>query len=183
MWSLRRSLEDNQDSYLVQSFVGETRVLGVVVNNTDTPMADNDEMEVEGEESEEEVGGTLEEVVLPWLEPTTSTLAVSNVVGDNFLQVTEAQVRLVNSVGDLLASVQPESPITIAAVNEAGQVVVALRGGKVVYMSVAETSLAELGSKQMEREVSCLNIHPFADSADIKKAGSCLLYTSPSPRD
>jgi DNA damage-binding protein 1 len=34
MWSLRQSFDDVQDTYLVQSFVGETRVLGVVMNNS-----------------------------------------------------------------------------------------------------------------------------------------------------
>ena len=38
MWSVRKSFGDKQDAYLVQSFVGETRVLGVSTSEDDDAM-------------------------------------------------------------------------------------------------------------------------------------------------
>ena len=54
MWSLRRSFKDKSDSYLVQSFVGETRVLGVV--SASAMDEDEDGSEGEGEDEREDDG-------------------------------------------------------------------------------------------------------------------------------
>ena len=174
MWSLRQSFEDSSDAYLVQSFVGETRVLGVVPasmeeddDEGDVAMkTDEDESEKKesgdyDEEEDEEVGGTLEEVVLPGLESNASTLYVANIVGNLFLQITDTQLRLASSDGDILDVV--ELPMTVATANEFGQVLVACHGGKVVYYQVEKQKLKEIGSKQMDREVSCLDVHPFRE--------------------
>ncbi|CAJ1931101.1 unnamed protein product [Cylindrotheca closterium] len=157
MWSLREKFADTQDAYLVQSYVGETRVLGVTsVGAEDDAMSEDG-----GMEAEEDVGGTLEEVFLPGLESSASTLFVTNVVGNLFLQITETQLRLVNEGGTVLDTMEPDSQITVATANEGGQVAVALRGGKVLYIEVIEQKFHEKASKKMDREVSCLDINPF----------------------
>lgn len=172
MWSLRKNYEDSQDSYLVQSFVGETRVLGVTAVDMmeDSQTGGANAMEEDGEEGadEEEVGGTLEEVVLPGLESNASTLHVSNIAGNLILQITETHLRLINPEGRLLDSAEPESPMTVATSNEAGQVLVALRGGKILFFEIENGKLQQVASKQMDREVSCLDVHPFSsDEVDL----------------
>jgi DNA damage-binding protein 1 len=173
MWSLRQSFDDDQDTYLVQSFVGETRVLGVVNNNNNnnsnassSSMEDDDGgdpmQQDNNDDEDEEVGGSLEEVVLPGLESQASTLFVTNVVGNVFLQITETQLRLASADGVVLDTHTPPDVITVAAANEAGQIVVALRGGNVLYFCVSQEKLQWRASKQMDREVSCLNVHPYS---------------------
>ncbi|KAL3932751.1 MAG: hypothetical protein SGBAC_010704 [Bacillariaceae sp.] len=161
MWSLREKFEDTQDAYLVQSYVGETRVLGVTSVGVEDDAVMSEDGGGEEMEPEEEVGGTLEEVFLPGLESSASTLFVTNVVGNLFLQITETQLRLANEGGAVLDTMEPESQITVATANEAGQIAVALRGGKVLYFEVSEQKFHEKASKKMDREVSCLDINPF----------------------
>lgn len=170
MWSLRKNFEDTQDTYLVQSFVGETRVLGVTaaVDTMDESQTEAMEHDEQGEEEEEEVGGTLEEVVLPGMESNASTLYIANVVGNAILQITETQLRLISTSGTLLDSMEPESPMTVATSNEAGQILVALRGGKILFLEIDQGKLQQIGSKQMDREVSCLDVHAFfSDDSDL----------------
>ena len=205
MWSLRQSFDDTQDAFLVQSFVGETRVLGVSTgepssrSGEDDPSSlmenesksnllkagddgtapmeqEDDEVMGEDDEDEEEVGGTLEEVVLPGLESNASTLYVSNVVGDLFLQITESQLRLASNTGELLDTwsppredeeedaFSPSALITVATANEAGQIAIALRGGMIMYFHIRDQKLKEVHSKRMDREVSCINLNPFTSS-------------------
>jgi DNA damage-binding protein 1 len=156
MWSIRKSCHDKDDAYLVQSFVGETRVLGVVAV-TDEAMHDSDD---------DEVGGTLEEVELPGLISSTASLYVGNVQeNDRLLQITEAEVRLFSMQGDLLDSCP--GPFTVATANEAGQIAVAMHGGKVIYYCVGSDKINRVGEKLMDREVSCLDIHAFARSQSM----------------
>jgi DNA damage-binding protein 1 len=182
MWSLRQSFDDAQDSYLVQSFVGETRVLGVTavdatMDDAQTTPEGGDESMLHGdaeEEEEEEVGGTLEEVHLPGLESNASTLYVTNVIGNLFLQITETQFRLASSSGELMDILEPEHPMTVAAANEAGQIVVAMRGGKLLYCDIQDGKIIQKATKQMDREVSCLNVHPFTEDVSKKATKSTL---------
>ena len=182
MWSLRRNFTDTQDTYLVQSFVGETRVLGVAsssstVLNSAEGMEDSQEdeaMEEDEKEEEDEVGGTLEEVFLPGLESTSSTLFIANVVGNFILQITETQVRVMDAGGALLDSYSSQSQMTVATANEAGQILIAIEGGKVIHLEIKAGKLQEIGSKQMDREVSCLDIHAFSvdNDGDLMQDGA-----------
>lgn len=180
MWALRKEFSDTQDTYLVQSFVGETRVLGVVSassaesGNDRTDDSQTDAMDADDgpEDNDEDVGATLEEVVLPGLESTSSTLFISNVVGNLILQVTENCVRVIDVMGTLLDSYSSASPITVATANQAGQILIAIEGGKIVHLEIQGGKLQEIGSKHMGREVSCLDIHSFsAEDADLMNDG------------
>jgi len=53
MWNVRKSFQDNDDAFLIQSYVGETRILGVV---------QEDENGEEISEDDAETGATLAEV-------------------------------------------------------------------------------------------------------------------------
>jgi len=161
MWSIRSSYSDTHHAYLVQSFVGETRVLGVA-----GPSLGGDDAMQDGSDNEEsEEGGTLEEVMLLGLESSASTLYVGNVeAGNRLLQITESQIRLfAATTGHLIDSW--DGPITVAAANEAGQIAVAMRGGKVIHFCVEGDKVKQISEKQMAREVSCLDLHPFAVSS------------------
>ena len=168
MWSVKKSWNDKEDAYLVQSFVGETRVLGV--------SADGDGME---DEEESEAGGTLEEVVLAGLDSTASSLYVGNVqVGDSILQITESEIRLMSASSmEVTATWSPTAEvaadaqsITVAAANDAGQIVIALRGGLLLYLRVKDASKIELLTKStLESEVGCIDLNPLV-SADEESA-------------
>jgi DNA damage-binding protein 1 len=159
MWSLRHDFDDAHHTYLVQSYVGQTRVLGV------TSSSGEDDVQMEGadDEDDEEVGGTLEEAVLPGLESNESTLYVGNVVGNLYVQITEQKLRLSTPAGDVLDTwTHPEgSNITVGVGNESGQIAIALRGGIVVYFEIQDNKLIKCQEKQMDKEVSCMNINPF----------------------
>jgi len=174
MWNLRGSYEEDKDKYLVQSFVGQTRVLGVISNEDEDAEMDTGEEKMNDDEEddyEDEVGGTLAEVLLPGIESDSSTLHINNIVGNFFLQVTENQIRLATPEGEILDTVYPEINITVAAGNEAGQTVVALTGGKVLFFEVEGKKLVQRASKQMDREVSCLNINPFLPREEMMDTG------------
>ena len=171
MWSIRKGWSETEDSYLVQSFVGDTRVLGVA---TAEPSDDEDE----------DTGGTLEEVVLSGLDSASSSLFVGNVqVGDTIVQITESEVRVLEAstlqccetwipqVDDLLQD--QGRNITVASANEAGQIVLALRGGLVLYLRMktddaGTVKLEVIHKRQLGREVSCLNLNPFSNSAAME---------------
>ena len=163
MWSLRQDFDDTHHTYLVQSYVGQTRVLGVSSSSGDEDVA----MKGTEDEEEEDVGGTLEEVLLPGLESNESTLFVGNVVGNLMVQITEQQLRLSNQAGKLLDTwTHPNGlNITVGVGNEAGQVAVALRGGLVISFDIQDGKFSKADEKQMDKEVSCLNLNPFTPTS------------------
>jgi DNA damage-binding protein 1 len=211
MWNLRRKFEDIDDSFLVQSFVRETRVLGVQSIKDVAEMEDNEdggggaageeksEMELEEDEGEEEYGeggGALAEVTIPGFNSSKSTLFAGNLTVGKFdllLQVVEDGVRLIDS--ETLAFVAQWSPlddsdeeedepmgfITVASANESGQIVVALRGGVLVYLLVQGEAPSSSSSSSsptirrvrrvtLDREISCVDLNPFGSSSS---SGEC----------
>ncbi len=140
----RLKVSENEDQYLVQSFVGETRVLGVV---------------------EREEGATLEEVWLAGLDSQSSSLYVGNVTGGAWIQITESAVRLCTAEA-VLDTWVAEKPITVATANPAGQIAVALQGGLLQYLVVGDDSkLKVMTSKSLEKDVSCLTLDPLTSDA------------------
>jgi DNA damage-binding protein 1 len=137
MWNVKGTNGTGVDAYLVQSFVSETRVLGVM-------------------------GDGLEEVLLPGLDATCSSLFVGNVGRSALiLQVTPREVRLFDPDQGTIWDTHP-ADITVASGNTC-QVATALRGGKVLVFTVdmANQKLVLVGEKQMDREISCIDLHPF----------------------
>ncbi len=196
MWSLRRGFDEQDDTFLVQSFVRETRILGVQ-SSKDLEMDGSTDMD---DDEEEEEGGALAEVTIGGFNSSKSTLFAGNVsVGgaDLLVQVVEDGVRVVDSATlELVTDWSPfrggdeesddDEPmgfITVASSNESGQIVVALRGGTLVYLVVeiknSKASIRKVKSVTLEREISCIDLRPFEstsssgnDSMDIDGSGS-----------
>ncbi|OQR96245.1 DNA damage-binding protein [Achlya hypogyna] len=149
MWALRPSLAAEQDAYLVQSFVSETRVLGFAtdaMNDGDVELA---ELEIQG------------------LSPA-KTLLCRNVVGDFWLQVTEHEARLITCVTKTVATVwTAPARITVAAANPS-QLVLAMAGGVLVYFEVAAGQLSLVAETRMPHEIACLDVSPLASPGDAK---------------
>jgi len=191
MWSLRRRYDDVDDSFLVQSFVRETRILGVQSSTE----GDDDEMEEDNNDSEEEESGALAEVTIDGFNSSKSTLFAGNILVGKFdllLQVVEDGVRLVDS--ETLALISQWSPfstdeegsdddeddspmgfITVASANESGQVIVALRGGALVYLSIegggesSKPSIRRVRKVTLDREISCIDLNPFGSTSSSTK--------------
>jgi len=68
------------------------------------------------------------------------------------------------------------SSITVASANEAGQIVVALRGGTLIYLSVVAVQddggggsgvkIVRTGQTKLDREISCMDLNPFETRGD-----------------
>ena len=145
MWNLRANFNDTLDTYLVQSYLGETRILGFGG----------------GEDGEEE--GELEEVVFPGLDADVSTLFCSNTVS-GVVQVTKRGIRLIESTTwNMIHEWKAEDNfITVAGGNESGQIVAALSGGVVVSLEVNQNGIYEIGRRKMDQEVSCIDLNPLS---------------------
>ena len=148
LWSLRDNFASTHDTYLVQAFVGETRIFKISEENLD-------ETEIHGFDDE------------------AQTLHCANMHGSVVLQVTANVARLVDiAAGKEVSKWQPDADgrITVAA-SSATQVLLALTGGVLVYLEAdAAGALKEVARKTMAHEISCLAIDPLApapqDSAD-----------------
>lgn len=171
MWSLRRKFSDDDDMFLVQSFVRETRILGVQSSGS------GDEME-DGEGG----GAALAEVTIPGFDSSKSTLFAGNMMVGRFdlmLQVVHDGIRVVDSKSlELISEWSPFSVsdddsdadeplglITVASANESGQIVVALHGGILIYFLVegggSSPTLCKVKRTTLDREISCIDLNPF----------------------
>eukprot|EP00281_Chroomonas_sp_CCMP1168_P025534 CAMPEP_0206228886 /NCGR_PEP_ID=MMETSP0047_2-20121206/9404_1 /ASSEMBLY_ACC=CAM_ASM_000192 /TAXON_ID=195065 /ORGANISM="Chroomonas mesostigmatica_cf, Strain CCMP1168" /LENGTH=1100 /DNA_ID=CAMNT_0053652151 /DNA_START=70 /DNA_END=3372 /DNA_ORIENTATION=+ len=138
LWNLRDSYESEFDKFLVQSFIGETRVLEI---------------------ADEELG----ETEMDGFEHAAQTIWCGNVKGDCLVQVTEKSVRLVSA--SMKSLVQEWSPggtdrVTLAAGN-VEQVVVATGSRALVYLEVKDGKIVEVARTTCSQEISCLNVHPL----------------------
>lgn len=181
MWNVRKSFYDNDDAFLIQSYVGETRILGVV------------EEEESGEDSEDggEAGATLAEVSISGFDETKTSLFAGNIMGDPssdrtvIIQVTESEIRLISLIGSkcLASWSSPEGgAITIASANEAGQVVIVTRGGNLVYLEVKGTGqsfqIDVIMNKELGQEISCIDLSPFDSKTSSEKSAMDVEFSS-----
>eukprot|EP00984_Skeletonema_dohrnii_P033571 scaffold30518_cov61-Skeletonema_dohrnii-CCMP3373.AAC.1 len=183
MWSLRRGFDEQDDTFLVQSFVRETRILGVQSSKVLEMDDSQDDMD---DDDEEEEGGALAEVTIGGFNSSKSTLFAGNVsVGgaDLLVQVVDDSVRVVDSAtlemvtdwspfrsgDDESDEDEPMGFITVASSNQSGQIVVALRGGTLVYLLVenknSKPTIRKVKSVTLEREISCIDLRPFESTS------------------
>lgn len=162
MWNVRKSFHDVDDAFLIQSYVGETRILGVV--------ADDDDVEDASDGS-----ATLEEVDITGFDSSRTTLFAGNVFVDSesdlslMIQITEGEIRLISLMAlQCLVTWRPENNglITVASANESGQIAVVLRGGKLVYLQIEQDDVAyfkinRFGYSDLGQEISCIDLNPF----------------------
>ncbi|TDH74292.1 uncharacterized protein CCR75_001185 [Bremia lactucae] len=140
MWALRESFAAEHDTYLLQSYVREVRILGI---------GPHDEMQ------EYEIPAFL----------NVKTLLCRNMLGDVWLQVTELEVRLIHCTSFAVESTWTppvDSRITIAAANPT-QLVVAISGGVLVYLVVDNARIIEQTNVTMAYEIACIDVTPLQD--------------------
>ena len=152
MWSLRAGSGDMgaggdaHDKYLLVTFVSDTRVLAI---NEDDEL---EETEIAGLDSEEQ------------------TLLCANAAGDQILQVTPKEVRLIDATSQVLVeSWKPETQMSeedstsqrITAATCTGRwLLVALSQGQLVYIELETSKLVVKSRATMPSEISCVDIGP-----------------------
>ena len=180
MWSVRKMAWDVDDAFLIQSYVGETRILGVSVEQEGEK--EEEDVSLDEEASEEGGDGSLEEVEIVGMDSARSTIYAGNVALNSnensslIIQVTQVQIRLLDlSSQECVHIWNPSSlgehgSITIASANEAGQIMVALRGGILLYLRivVADSGFAIqfTSRKELDREISCIDLNPMNDELE-----------------
>ncbi|GMH41385.1 hypothetical protein BSKO_09295 [Bryopsis sp. KO-2023] len=145
LWSLKKSISDEFDTFLVLSFVNETRILAV-----------NEEDEVE-------------EATIDGFDGEAQTLHSSNLIGSHMLQVTSSQVLVVSSMDlALKGSWQPADGYSInVASSSPSQVFLAGGQGGCVYLKIRENGEVDVaGTCKMESEVSCVDITPIGSDTN-----------------
>ncbi|KAL9676917.1 hypothetical protein QQ045_005139 [Rhodiola kirilowii] len=160
MWSLRSSTDDTFDTFLVVSFISETRVLA---------------MNMEDELEETEIEGFCSEI---------QTLFCQNAVHDQLVQVTASSVRLVSSVTRELQNewLAPSGYSINVATANATQVLVATGGGHLVYLEIGDGILKEMKHAQLEYDISCLDINPIGENPNSSQIAAVGMWTDISVR-
>ncbi|KAK3419095.1 hypothetical protein EUGRSUZ_H04822 [Eucalyptus grandis] len=160
MWSLRSSIDDTYDTFLVVSFISETRILA---------------MNLEDELEETEIEGFCSQV---------QTLFCHDAVHNQLVQVTSSSVRLVSSMTRELRN-EWHSPqgysINVATAN-ATQVLLATGGGNLVYLEIGDGILKEIKHVQLEYEISCLDINPIGENLHYSQLAAVGMWTDISIR-
>ncbi|KAG2276307.1 hypothetical protein Bca52824_058862 [Brassica carinata] len=155
MWSLKSSVDEAFDTFLVVSFISETRILA---------------MNLEDELEETEIEGFLSQV---------QTLFCHDAVYNQLVQVTSNSVRLVSSTTRELRD-EWHAPagftVNVATAN-ASQVLLATGGGHLVYLEIGDGKLTEVQHTVLEYEVSCLDINPISDNPNYSQLASVGMWT------
>ncbi|KAH7654344.1 DNA damage-binding protein 1 [Dioscorea alata] len=160
LWSLRCSTSDVYDTFLVVSFINETRVLA---------------MNMEDELEETEIEGFYAQA---------QTLFCQNAINDQLVQVTSGSVRLVSSTSrELLDEWHAPSTFSVnVATANASQVLLATGGGHLVYLEIGVGKLSEVKHLQLEYEISCLDINPIGENSSYSTLAAVGMWTDISVR-
>ncbi|WJX53394.1 DNA damage-binding protein 1a [Trifolium repens] len=160
MWSLRSSTDDPFDTFLVVSFISETRILA---------------MNLEDELEETEIEGFSSQV---------QTLFCHDAVHNQLVQVTSNSVRLVSSTTrELLNEWNAPSDYSVnVATANATQVLLATGGGHLVYLEIGDGIVQEVKHAQLEYEISCLDINPIGDNPNQSHLAAVGMWTDISVR-
>ncbi|XP_065020291.1 DNA damage-binding protein 1-like [Musa acuminata AAA Group] len=160
LWSLRSSTNDPYDTFLVVSFINETRVLA---------------MNMDDELEESEIEGFCAEA---------QTLFCQNAIHDQLVQVTANSVRLVSSTTrELLHEWNAPSGYSVnVATANASQVLLATGSGHLVYLEIGNGKLAEVKHVQLDYEISCLDINPSGENPNYSTLAAVGMWTDISVR-
>ncbi|TYH85796.1 hypothetical protein ES332_D02G293700v1 [Gossypium tomentosum] len=160
MWSLRSSTDDPFDTFLVVSFISETRILA---------------MNLEDELEETEIEGFNSQV---------QTLFCHDAVYNQLVQVTSSSVRLVSSTSRELRNEwhAPSGYSVNVATANATQVLLATGGGHLVYLEIGDGTLTEVKHAQLEYEISCLDINPIGENSNYSHLAAVGMWTDISVR-
>ncbi|KAF9666475.1 hypothetical protein SADUNF_Sadunf16G0233100 [Salix dunnii] len=178
MWSLRSLTDDPFDTFLVVSFISETRILA---------------MNIEDELEETEIEGFCSQV---------QTLFCHCAVFNQLVQVTSSSVRLVNSTTRELRQ-EWNAPsgfsINVATANATQvcfmhfpnywsmtipitHVLLATGGGHLVYLEIGDGTLTQAKHAQLECEISCLDINPIGENPSCSQLAAVGMWTDISVR-
>ncbi|XP_076940007.1 DNA damage-binding protein 1-like [Bidens hawaiensis] len=155
MWSLRSATDDLYDTFLVVSFINETRILA---------------MNVEDELEESEIEGFCSQV---------QTLFCHDAVYNQLVQITSSSVRLVSSESRELKNEwfpRPGFSINVATAN-ASQVLLATRGGNLVYLEIENGKLVEINHAELKYDISCLDINPIGENSNRSNLAAVGMWT------
>ncbi|KAI5671045.1 hypothetical protein M9H77_11409 [Catharanthus roseus] len=160
MWSLRSATDDPYDTFLVVSFISETRILA---------------MNLEDELEETEIEGFCSQV---------QTLFCHDAVYNQLVQVTSNSVRLVSSTSRELRNewLAPAGFSVNVATANATQVLLATGGGHLVYLEIGDGVLTEIKHAQLEYDISCLDINPIGDNPNHSHLAAVGMWTDISVR-
>ncbi|XP_011085220.1 DNA damage-binding protein 1 isoform X1 [Sesamum indicum] len=160
MWSLRSASDDPHDTFLVVSFISETRILA---------------MNLEDELEETEIEGFYSNV---------QTLFCHDAIYDQLVQVTSTSVRLVSSTSRELRHewFAPAGYSVNVATASATQVLLATGGGHLVYLEIGDGVLTEVKNAQLEYDISCLDINPIGDNPNYSQLAAVGMWTDISVR-
>ncbi|KAK8987605.1 hypothetical protein V6N11_027351 [Hibiscus sabdariffa] len=160
MWSLRSSTDNPFDTFLVVSFISETRTLAINLENE------------------------LEETEIDGLNSQVQTLFCHDAVYDQLVQVTPSSVRLVSSISRELRD-EWNAPsgysINVATAN-ATQILVATGAGHLTYLEIKDGKLTEVKHAQLEYEISCLDINPIGENSNSSQLAAVGMWTDISVR-
>ncbi|PQQ07441.1 DNA damage-binding protein 1a-like [Prunus yedoensis var. nudiflora] len=155
MWSLRSSTDDPHDTFLVVSFISETRILA---------------MNLEDELEETEIEGFCSQV---------QTLFCHDAVFNQLVQVTSSSVRLVSSTSRELKNewfAPAGYSINVATAN-ATQVLLATGGKHLVYLEIGDGVLTQKTHAQLDFEISCLDINPIGENPNYSQLAAVGMWT------
>ncbi|KAH9606926.1 hypothetical protein KSS87_009321 [Heliosperma pusillum] len=160
LWSLKSLTDDVHDTFLVVSFISETRILAMNLED------ELEETEIEGFDSE------------------VQTLFCHDALFNQLVQVTSSSVRLVSSISRELRNEwkAPEGFSVNVATANASQVLVATGGGHLVYLEIGDGVLTEVKHAQLEYEISCLDINPIGDNPNYSQLAAVGMWTDISVR-
>ncbi|GMI95411.1 damaged DNA binding protein 1A [Hibiscus trionum] len=159
MWSLRSSTDDSFDTFLVVSFISETRIFAMNLEE-------------------------LEETEIDGFNSQVQTLFCHDAVYNQLVQVTSSSVRLVSSISrELQDEWNPLSGYSInVATANATQVLVATGGGHLVYLEIDDGKLTQVKHEQLEYEISCLDINPIGENSNSSQLAAVGMWTDISVR-
>ncbi|KAI5084296.1 hypothetical protein GOP47_0000465 [Adiantum capillus-veneris] len=138
VWTVKKSVNDEFDAYIVVSFTNATLVLSI--------------------------GETVEEVNDSGFLDTTPSLAVSLLGEDSLMQVHPNGIRHIRADGRINEWKTPGKKTIVKVGYNRMQVVIALSGGELIYFEMDLTGqLMEVDKRDMTGDVACLDIAPVPE--------------------
>lgn len=138
VWTVKKSVNDEFDAYIVVSFMNATLVLSI--------------------------GETVEEVSDSGFLDTTPSLAVSLLGEDSLMQVHPNGIRHIRADGRINEWKTPGKKTIVKVGCNRMQVVIALSGGELIYFEMDLTGqLMEVEKRDMSGDVACLDIAPVPE--------------------
>ncbi|KAL0476643.1 DNA damage-binding protein 1 [Acrasis kona] len=149
LWPLRPSHDSANQEMIVISFLNQTHLLGF--------------------DQEDNLGP----IQIPGLITNTQTLCCATMVGETWLQVTDACVRLVSISTKQMVSEWRSNQKILMADATSTQVLLTTGEGRLIYLQIIDGQIQQIKSTVLDHEVSCISIQPF-DPAQTQSSLACV---------